>query len=71
MNSRYLAVVMQILGNERQSRFISTLSGWRGCWGGGGAGAEVSPDREKEKAGFMFGAVIVILCSAAHLVTTL
>ena len=37
----------------------------------GGAGAEVSPDSEKEKPGFMFGAVIVILCSAAHLVTTL
>ena len=37
----------------------------------GGAGAGVSPDSEKEKPGFMFGAVIVILCSAAHLVTTL
>ena len=36
-----------------------------------GAGAGVSPDSEKEKPGFMFGAVIVILCSAAHLVTTL
>ena len=42
-----------------------------GCWGGAGAGAGVSPDREKEKAGFMFGAVIVILYSAAHLVATL
>ena len=49
IDNRYLSsIVMQILGNERQPRFISTLSGWAGAVLGRGEGGGFSRQREGE-----------------------